>query len=543
MKKTLIVIMPLLFTINLLSADLLTVAELSDYKKTSMYKDVIEFIFEAQKRSDKIKILKFTTSTEGRMVPLVVISSENIGSAYEQKISGKPCILIMANIHAGEIEGKEATLMLIRDFVENKLNNLIKRQIVLIIPIFNADGNEKLSKNNRRDNGPELAGVRYNGQNLDLNRDYVKLESPEIISLVKLFNQWDPVLTVDMHTTNGSYHREPVTYTPQANPNTEKTLRDYMWKKFFPEVSKILKKKYGYDSVPYGNFVDRANPEKGWRNHAYSARYGNNYVGLRNRFAVLDENYAHADFKTRVLSSYSFIKAILQFTEKNIKEMQELVRKADTNTRMSFFKNNHILEYKTEKLFDLKIKSYEFVKEKIKPEDKHKYPPWIKDFIVKKTNVNKDYKVSYFAKAVPTRHIELRQGYIILPPHKNIMDNLKAHGIIIEKIRKDFIARVEMFKLESVEISKRMYQGHVPIDLKGKYVEVEKKIPQNSFFVSMKQPLARLIAELLEPESQDSLAKWGFLNRVIVRQWSNRPGIYPIFRINENEYTFEKYQE
>jgi hypothetical protein len=523
-------------------APLETAAERSNYEKTSTYDEVMDFIFDAQKRSDKINILRFATSTEGRMIPLVIISSEGIKSPNELKLTTKPTVLIMANIHAGEVEGKEAIQMLLREIISGQFADILDSQVILALPIFNADGNDKFGKN-RHDFGPDLAGVRFNGQQLDLNRDAVKLESPEMRALVKLFNDWDPVLVVDMHTTNGSYHQEPVTYSPLLSPNSDPKLVDYMWQKFFPAVTDTLKKKYGYDSVPYGNFVDREFPEKGWESEAYAARYVTNYVGMRNRFSVLDENYSYADFKTRVLASFSFIKSILNYTRQNIRTMQQMVMASDIKTQSGFFKENFALEYKVEKLMDLTIKSYVFEKEAIKPEDRSKYPPWVKDFIVKKTNTLKDYKVDYFARPVLTRGVSLPEAYIILPFHDEVIQTLKNHGIMVEKIRKPVQMTAENFVIEKLELAKDLFQGHVFLTVKGHFENVEVFIPANSYFVSMKQPLARLIPVMLEPESEDSLVAWGFFNREIVAQWTGRPNLYPVYRLNNPDIPIERFQE
>lgn len=542
MKRVFFIILSLTVVVNLFSSELVTVAERSDYKQTSAYNDVMEFLFSAQTRSEKIEILRLTTSSEGRMVPLVVISNEGIKNPKELILSGKPTVLIMANIHAGEIEGKEATLMLIRDFVENKDNHHLENQVVLLLPIFNPDGNDKFGKN-RRDNGPELAGTRYNGQYLDLNRDYLKLESPEVKGLVKLFNQWDPVLVVDLHTTNGSYHREPVTYSTDVNPNGDMSLADYMWKHFFPGAAKILKDTYGYDSLPYGNFTDRTHPEKGWSHGAFLPRYGHNYAGLRNRFVVLDENYAHADFKTRVLACYGFIKSILQYTHQHIKEMEKMVKAADNNTKNNYARENFILEFEVEKLFDVTVKSYEFEIEKIKEEDRDKYPPWYGEYIAKKTDVFKDYTVPYFCKAVSKRSIPLPEAYILLPYQDKIIKNLQQHGIAAAKIRKPFQAEVEVFRIEEVKPAQRLFQGHVFIGLKGHYVTETLTIPEDSYLISMKQPLARLLPVLLEPESEDSLAAWGFFNRQLVSQWTDKPMLYPVYRLPKAITSIERFQE
>jgi hypothetical protein len=526
----------------LFPAELITTAESSGFKKTSTYNEVVEFVFEAQKKSDKIHVLRLTTSTEGRMIPLVVISHEGVKSPAELRMTNKPAVLIMANIHAGEVEGKEAAMMLIREIVTRQFEGILDHQVVLVIPIFNADGNEKFGKN-RRDNGPELAGVRYNGQFLDLNRDYLKLESPEVNALVTLFNEWDPILFVDLHTTNGSYHREPVTYTTQVNPNSDPELSRYMWEKFFPAAAQTLKKKYKVDSVPYGNFVDRTKPEKGWRNHAFNARYGNNYGGLRNRFAILVENYSHADFKTRVMGCFGFIKSILLYSNLHAAEMQRMCRASDAKTQTGYCKEKFALEFKNEKLMELTIKSYQFKIEKIKPEERHKYPPWYGDAIAKKTDILKDYKVDYFCKAVPVKSIPLPGAYIILPFHDDIINKLKSHGITLEKIRKAVKLPVEHFVMKEIKPAKRLYQGHVFLSIKGHYEEKEVTVPENSYYVSMKQPLARLIPVLLEPESEDSLISWGFFNREIVSQWTGRPASYPVYRLNKPGVPVERCQE
>jgi hypothetical protein len=537
----LLVCVTLLYSPNL-ATEYQTVAEKSGFTKTSLYKDIMDLLFWAQNRIDYIKLVTLARSHEGRIIPMLVISESGIGSAYELKMTGKPAVLIQANIHAGEIEGKEASLMFIRDLVQGKHRQLLKNQVILMIPNLNVDGNEKLSPFNRRDNGPELAGTRHNGQNLDLNRDFLKLESPEIKALIGLFNEWDPVLFVDMHTKNGSYHREPITFTTLSDPNSHSKIQNYMWNKFFPEVQKILKEKYGYDSVPYGNF-DRRDEEKGWkwRNDTTGARYSTNYIGLRNRFTILDENYPHVDFKTRVLSAYGLICSILEFTNNNISEMEKILVAADNDTKDNFYKGAFVLESKNEKLFDLIVKSYEFKKDPIKSEDIKKYP-WLRNrkFLYKKTEKEKDYKLPYFAKAIPTRTIPLPEGYIIPPGFPKILKLLKKHGINLRRITKSSSeVNVEEFKLKEVTPKNFLYQGHIFITIKGEYQKVKKPILEDAYFISMKQPLARIIAIMLEPECEDSLAQWGFFNRVLVRQWGGRPNFYPVFRIMEKSSDLE----
>ncbi|MCU0235772.1 MAG: M14 family metallopeptidase [Acidobacteria bacterium] len=529
--KRKICILAICWLSTLLAADdMLTVAESSNYAKTSLYQDVMDFLYRVQKKSDLVRVLPLATSSEGRMVPLVIVSRDRVVRPGDLALYGKPAVLVMANIHAGEVEGKEASLMLIRDIVLGKLPGLLESQVLLFVPIFNADGNDKLGRN-RRDIGPELAGVRYNGQNLDLNRDFLKLESPEVQALVGLFSDWDPVLTVDMHTTNGSPHRHPVTYSTLLNPNSDKALGDFMWQKLFPAVARTLKVAHGYDSIPYGNFVDREFPEKGWESDALEARYGTNYIGLRNRFSILDENYSYCDFRTRVLAARAFVASILSYTARNIGAMAEMARRADRDTAARFSRGEFVLEFTRERLFDMTVKSYEFAKVAITPEERSKNPSWTGEFIIKKTDVQKDYTIPYFSLAVPVRTLPLPAGYVLAPHQGEALANLKRHGIRVERVLEAFRAEAESFVIAAVEPGRNIYQGRVQNAIKGHYEKAAADIPAGSYFIGLDQPLARLVPVLLEPESVDSLAAWGFFNRVIVQQWSNRPGPYPVRRL------------
>ena len=524
------IVFVLLLAVRAWAADPVTVVEATGYTRTSLYREVLDFLYQVEKTSSLIAVAPLTTSTEGRMVPLVILSKERVRTPNELRATGKPAVLVMANIHAGEVEGKEACQMLIREVASGRLAALLDNQVILVIPIFNPDGNDNLGKN-RHDKGPEFAGVRYNGQYLDLNRDYTKLESPEVSALVRLFNTWDPVLVVDMHTTNGSYHREPVSYTTCANANGPKALADYMWKKLFPEVAARLKKESGFDSVPYGEFVEGADPSKGWINEAIEARYGTNYVGLRNRLSILDENYSYADFKTRVLASFAYVRAVLDFTSAKAGEIAALVARADRETAASYFKERFVSEATIERFWDLTVKGWEFTTEPVSPEEKAKYP-WSGDVKVDPTDVPRDYTVPYLALASPKKTVPLPVGYVVLPGQEEVVRNLQAQGIVVEKLVEGCRLMAERFVIEKIELAKSIYQGRVQNTITGHYEQAEAEVPAGSMFVDMRQPLARLVPVLLEPLSGDGLAAWGFFNRAIVRQWSNEPAPYPVLRVD-----------
>ena len=536
MKKYIIIniVLYLLFSSIIFATDYLTVPEKTDFKKTSSYNDVITFIKKLNVNyPDKMKIIYFATTTEGRKIPLVILSEEGISEPRETRVFNKPPVLIMANIHAGEIEGKEACQMMIREILVKGKAELLKNQTILIIPIFNCDGNEKMTSFNRRDNGPELAGERKNGQGYDLNRDYLKIESPEVKGLItEIFNKWDPVLFVDMHTTNGSYHQEPVTYAPNLAPEGDQTLTKYMWDVALPAIDRTLKTKYGVESIPYGNFIKRDEPSKGWRNGTNEGRFGTNYYGLRNRFSILNENYSHADYKTRVNGSFAFIRSILEFTSKNIEKMSNLIKKADLKSINSIQNSDFPIKVELMKTYDFIIKSYKFKKRKILDSERKRYPKkWYGDFLVEKTDKKKDYKTTLLASFKPVETIKLPAGYILLPSEISIARHLQTHGINVQIIKKSFKEKIKRYKVTKIESSKQPYQGHFlhkNIEFQEIFEEVE--IKKGSFYVSLKQPLSRLIAYMLEPESRDGLIKWNFFDRVIVRQWRGY-WFYPVYKI------------
>jgi len=509
----------------------LTVAESSGFTATSRYNDVIEFIRKLQKQSSLIKVESLCTSAEGRDVPLLVVGRPVPSSPLDLKYSNRAVIYIQANIHAGEVEGKEASLMLIRDILLENNVPFLDNLVILAAPIFNPDGNEKISLENRRSqNGPrEGVGVRYNGQNLDLNRDAMKLESPEVRGLVQnVLNRWDPVLLVDCHTTDGSYHEEPVTYVWGLNPNGDSAIIEYMRSKMMPLIAKNLRGKYKVLSIPYGNFIDPANPEKGWRPAGPQPRFITNYVGLRNRLSILDENYTHADFKTRVWGAYYFLRSILEYCDKHKDEILQLVKTADQKTIQRGMcpskKDSFAVDYDLEPLKD-KITILGYKMNVI--QRKGSWP------IVKKTAQKKIYKLPYFCDYVPRKSVRFPYGYLVPLPVPEIEKKLLQHGITVEKLTESATLEVESFVLKEVKASERLFQGHHLNSVKGKYVVEKKDFPPGTLFVSTAQPLANVAAYLLEPESDDGLIAWNFFDRYLFREWRREPENCPIYKLLE----------
>ncbi|MES1227961.1 MAG: M14 family zinc carboxypeptidase, partial [Armatimonadota bacterium] len=267
------------------------VAEASGYHKTSSYEDVVSFITQLEKAGAPIENRWIGKSTEGRKIPLVIVSDPPVHTAQEARAKGKLVVYIQANIHAGEVEGKEAALIMLRRIAQDKAAGkptLLKDMVLLVNPIYNADGNEKwgpVAKNRPEQDGPDIVGLRANGQNFDLNRDCIKAESPEMkAALESVYTKWDPDVVMDLHTTDGTRHGYELTYSPPLNPSTPNEVRTYSQDVLLPAVRADLKANKGILTFDYGNAEGTA-----WRTFGQEGRYVTNYAGLCNRIGILSE--------------------------------------------------------------------------------------------------------------------------------------------------------------------------------------------------------------------------------------------------------------
>ena len=294
-----------------------TVAETSDYKATSRHADVVEFCEKLAKESPLVRLGTLGTSHEGRKLPLVIVADPPIATPEEALKSKKLVVFAMGNIHAGEVDGKEALMMLARDIATAKERPLLKDLVLVFAPIFNADGNEKIDKAHRPEQaGPaEGVGIRANAQGFDLNRDFVKLESPEVRALVRFFNQWDPAVFIDCHTTNGSFHRYTITYEGGRSARRRPARRRPGSATCCCPTSAA-----GWRRRPVSTRTSTAiSPPTAscWETVPPTPRYGIHYVCLRNRIAILSESYTYAPFKDRVLGTRAFVKAICEHAAEN----------------------------------------------------------------------------------------------------------------------------------------------------------------------------------------------------------------------------------
>ncbi len=508
---------------------LLTVAEKSDYKSTADYQDVISFIEQLKKSSPYIRVESIARSVEGRTVPLLIIGKPMPMSPSDLVNDNRIVIYIQANIHAGEVEGKEATLMFARDLLKEKDPALLKNVVLLICPLLNPDGNEKITPANRPyQNGPvNGVGVRHNGQFLDLNRDAMKAETPEVRGVItNVFNRWDPSVLMDCHTTNGSYHVEPVTFTWMANPNGDRSLIDYMRDKMMPEMQRTLYNKYKIENCFYGEFSDMLVPEKGWYLDASEPRYMTNYFGLRNRLGILNENYVYADYKSRVMGCYYLIHSLMDYASANKAEIKDMIRRADIRT-ISRGMNQSILD----------SFAIEYI---VKPAPQ---PVTVKTFEAdlitdangrrryQKSDRQKTVTIPYFIDFCPTKSVKFPFAYILKVNDPLITDLFKIHGIKAEKLVLPLKAEVERFEISELKGASRLNQGHYTNTIEGRFIKDTLDFPAGTIVIRSAQPLANVAAYLLEPQSNDGMVIWNFLDRYLVPQWGMGYYPYPAYRM------------
>ncbi|HZA98028.1 MAG TPA: M14 family zinc carboxypeptidase, partial [Gemmatimonadales bacterium] len=230
--------------------------ERTTFQETSSHADVLHFLDSLSRVTTDVRAGTLALSPEGRRVPYVLAARPLPFSPAEAHRTGKPIVYVQANIHGGEVEGKEASQMLLRDLTRGRLRPLLDSLILIVVPIFNADGNERIGpvdKNRPGQNGPSIVGQNTNGQGLNLNRDYIKLEAPETRGAVQLIELWDPDVLIDLHTTNGSYHGYVLTYSPGLNPNSNPAT-DYVRGRLLPAVRDRMERRHRQRTFWYGNF-------------------------------------------------------------------------------------------------------------------------------------------------------------------------------------------------------------------------------------------------------------------------------------------------
>ncbi len=316
----------------------LTRAESSGYTETSRHADVMAFIAALAARNDpRLHVTDFGATPEGRGLPLLVLSQHGHFTPEAARDAQLPVVLVICGIHAGEVEGKEAGLMLVRDILDGAHGEILARMTLLVAPLFNADGNDRIDPQNRKleiehlrgQLGPDSGvGTRVNAAGVNLNRDYMRQDASEMRQLqTHVCQPWNAHLTIDCHATNGSIHRFAMTYDiPHTVASGRREPIDYMRAHFMPSVAAAVRSNDGLDSFWYGNFMrDEGGQGKGWLTYTHHPRFGGNYRGLTNRLDLLLEAYSYISYAERVRTTYGFLRESLKYVSAHGEEIVALL--------------------------------------------------------------------------------------------------------------------------------------------------------------------------------------------------------------------------
>jgi hypothetical protein len=511
---------------------LILTPEKSAFEKTSTYGDVMQFITSIKTMSPNIKVTSIGRSPMGKEIPLLILSKNGISTPEQAKASGKPVVYVQGNIHAGEVEGKEVVMMLLRDILLGKLGYLLDNQVLLFVPIYNTDGNDKMAKGLRptQENSPLETGERENGQGLDLNRDAIKMEAPETQGLIqKVINAWDPQMSVDLHTTNGTWHAFSLTWAPSYLYAGEPATYHYTNDVMLAAITKKVKEKYGLLFGPYGDFNIREGwPLKNFYTYNHHPRYIINQFGLRNRMAILSEAFSHERFYQRIHSTYAFTFEILDYCNKHAKEIMKINHDAEAAAI-----RNVLLHAGTIK----KGVRFKMVpaKQKLNNFPTYDYNNFTKadgsTTWLKTGRIVRYDSVTYYGDFKDTVQSTVPRGYIIPAALSLIAEHLKRQGAKVEMLEADETFSGETFTIDKFTRSSRKFEGHFMASAEGSFQAATRQFHKGDFRVDLAQPLANLIFYLLEPQSDDGLLVWNFFDTYLEGQQVNsKPVEYPIFK-------------
>ncbi len=494
-----------------------TRAEASGYNQTSSYGDVIAFINGLRSRNAPLSYGSIGKTTEGRDIPYLIASRPIVNTPEEARRLGRPIVYVNANIHAGEVEGKEAILALVRDLVQQRRPNVLDSLVLIAVPIYNADGNERFApqaKNRTEQNGPELVGQRPNAQGLDLNRDYVKAEAPETRASLAMFNAWDPDVYVDLHTTDGSFHGYALTYSPSLNPTSYAPgfpgalTRDTI----LPEIRARMHQR-GIEIFDYGNFEGgpRGRAEltdtvkHGWYTYEHTPRYGTNYYGMRGRVSILSEAFSHDPFKRRVATTYAFVSEILSATARHAASI-EAIRAASNDVDEP---RVPIRSKITDHPFEMAI-PFEVLKATGDSTRTQAGVP----LGIRRTGRYISQVMPVYVTFDPTMFIEKPAAYWVPAADTAPLRLLREHGLVLTQANGATGYRASEFVVDSVAKSARPFQGHTETHLTGRWRDATLPADEG-YIVSARGRLGPLTAYLLEPQSDDGLVDWNFFDPML----------------------------
>jgi hypothetical protein len=437
----------------------------------------------------RLRIADFGTTPEGRLLPLLILSNRGYFTPQEALAARLPIVLIQCGIHAGEVEGKEAALMLVRDILQGRHGSVLDHIILLVAPLFNADGNERLDPEHRKleieefrgQMGPPCVGTRENAAGINLNRDYMRQQGAEMrLMQSRVCHPWNPHLVIDCHTTNGSIHRFAMTYDiPHVIDSGRREPIEYMRDRLLPAVQEAVKANDGLDSFWYGNFLrDEGGQGMGWITYPHHPRFGGNYRGLTNRLDLLLETYSYLPFSERVRTTYGFLRETLRYVATHGQEIVALLEScAAPPERVAVRYRQEAFEDATATI--LTRDPYSLNGEPV------------------------EIKVPHVGRFVGELFVVKPLAYAV-PPH--VAEHLKAHGLEIEP-EEERVLTVEVATVRAAVAvpGREILEANSAAHLEVSFVTAARPLPRHWRLVYTGQQRGAIAVYLCEPGSDDGL--------------------------------------
>ena len=490
---------------------LLTPYEKGDGNHTPRLAETLSFCRELTAASPMVSLTSIGASPQGREIPLLIVDKDGLRTPQAIRTKGRAVVLIEACIHAGEPDGKDAGLMLLRDIVcEGKYVSLLDQVSILFLPIFNVDGHEDFSAFKRiNQNGPEELGNRNTAQRINLNRDFLKADAPEMRHWLKLYNDWLPELFIDVHVTNGADFQYVTTYGIEDCGFMDASLIQWNRQVFDPQLNQRMEAD-GYPIFPYFGFVRRDQPESGVILESFPPQYSTGYAAVQNRMGILVENHIYKPYPQRVDATYRFLYHSLALIAENRSTLQGLISQADRHTASSDFRKELLtLNYTPTRTDSIPCTFLGW--ERITDTSYISGAPWTRHDYTAPLSIPTHRYTSYQKGA----QVKLPQAYIFPPELMFLTELLNAHKIEYKTLSKDDSLMVESYRFTGAEWARYPNEGRITV--KAQHTTQTEKVfmPQGSIIVSMDQPRAKLIAHILEPDGPTSMVYWGFFNSYV----------------------------
>ncbi|OOG57384.1 M14 family metallopeptidase [Rhodanobacter sp. C03] len=494
------------------ATDWTTPAEAAQFRTTPSYADTLVYLKRLQQAAPGvIRLGTYGTTPEGRPMTVVIASGDGTFDPVAARKAGKPIVLLQAGIHPGEIEGKDAGLMLLRDIaITHKYPHVLDHLVLVYVPVFSVDGHANSSPYHRiNQNGPDSMGFRGQSQYLNLNRDYVKADAPEMLAWLKLWQRWLPDFLIDVHTTDGADYQYDLTWYTEDPHKLDPVVSAWQHDMIVNHAIPAYEKR-GHLASIYLEFKDGRDPRKGIENFGSGQRFSTGYAALQNRPALLIETHMLKPYANRVHAVYDLVELMLEQINQHPATLLATTAKADADTvaRARDAQARVPLTFKPDPQstkFELKGYAFSLSHSDISNSTWIQYDP----------SQPKTYSIDNWNGLLPGLSITPPTAYVVPAQWTTIIDKLDAHGIQYRRIDQPLTIRAEGYQLDHPQWASKPFEGHLMLrDFDLHAVSREVVLPAGSVIVPLDQRAANVAINLFEPQAPDSLLRWGYLDAI-----------------------------